>query len=415
MTKIKILVIPGYRIFPIDSGGAHGQLTFLEKQQYLYDISIIITPENMKYADMPLFKKRFPELTLVPIGYDLKKQKGIKAFLSKQVKKFSGKDFTYITRKVKHLNGFIINSPLLIEKISEFINSSTFNLIQVEHLRNAGLISILPRHIKRIFILHEVGFLRVNEDLKSLGYSKIYAAYMSGFTEGAEIFWMQQYDGMITFNRDDVQLLERRGVKIPMQVASPFALFDDELNKVYDYRASPKLIFIGGENHYPNEEGLTWFIDNIFPLVLEKNNSISLVVTSKWSEDFKNKHPKIEFTGFIDNLDEVINNAILISPVRIGSGIRVKVFTSMAKGLPIVSTTLGASGIPGLCDGENILLADNEMDFANCVIQLVENEKARKDISEGAFELACKNYAEMRFADERNKFYELILGVKDNG
>jgi glycosyltransferase involved in cell wall biosynthesis len=412
--KRKILVIPGYKIFPVDSGGAHGQLTFLEKQQHQHDITLLIAPENMAYTDISRFKKRFPGLHLIPLGFDLKKQKGLKAFWNKQVQKFSGKDFTYITRKVKHLNGHVINNPSLIESISAFVNSASFDLIQVEHLRNAGLVSILPANTKKIFIQHEVGFLRVKDDLESLGYNKSYASYISSFTEGAEMDWMQQYNGIITFNINDKRLLEAKGVKVPMQVASPFALFDDELQRVYNHTAVSTLIFIGGQDHFPNEEGLTWFLKNVYPLILGKCPSVSLLVTSTWRDDYKKLYGSlnVKFIGFVENLDEHLKNSVLITPIRIGSGIRVKVFTSMAKGLPVVSTVLGASGIPDLQHGKNIMLADNDRDFASSVIQLLQNTQLRADISKGAFRLASENFASMRFAEERNKFYEDILGSK---
>jgi glycosyltransferase involved in cell wall biosynthesis len=191
-----------------------------------------------------------------------------------------------------------------------------------------------------------------------LGYNKSYASYISSFTEGAEMDWMQQYNGIITFNINDKRLLEAKGVKVPMQVASPFALFDDELQRVYNHTAVSTLIFIGGQDHFPNEEGLTWFLKNVYPLILGKCPSVSLLVTSTWRDDYKKLYGSlnVKFIGFVENLDEHLKNSVLITPIRIGSGIRVKVFTSMAKGLPVVSTVLGASGIPDLQHGKILCL-----------------------------------------------------------
>jgi hypothetical protein len=186
VTKEKLLVIPGYKIYPIDSGGAHMQLTFLEKQQHQFDLHLILSPDNINAQDIPAFAKRFPLIKLVPIGFAIKKPKGVGAFFKKQVRKVSGKDFSYLMRKVQHVNGYFISNPPLIDALSAYVNNNHFDLIQVEHLRNAGLVFVLPKNVKKIFVQHEVGFLRVYDDLKSLGYPVSYAAYLSGFAEGAE-------------------------------------------------------------------------------------------------------------------------------------------------------------------------------------------------------------------------------------
>jgi glycosyltransferase involved in cell wall biosynthesis len=216
---------------------------------------------------------------------------------------------------------------------------------------------------------------------------------------------------VITFNKDDAELLRSKGVQVPSHVSSPFALFDDELSKVYKPKNKPQLLFIGGEEHFPNKEGLTWFLAQIFPGVLKNNSNLKLFVTSRWSDEYKNKYKSnnVVFTGFVDNLDELMSSSILVTPIRIGSGIRVKVFTSMAKGLPVVSTTLGASGIPELEHYKNILLADDETEFAACINNVVKNENLRQEISNGAYNLSSKSFAAMQFVEERNKFYRQIV------
>ena len=411
MEPLQILVIPGYKIFPIDSGGAHGQLTFLDKQQYQHKISLVVTPENLAEEDIPAFKNRFPELELLPVEYSKPSPvKKIKSFFRKQLRKWSGRDLAYQLGK-SHVNGFIINDQEKINSIYKIANEKKYDLIQVEHVRNLGLITVLPRQNKKIFIHHEIYHTRVQQDLTSLRYSNPFAAYITAAAEGAELFWLEKYDGIITFNPEDTELLRHKGITIPQQVAQPFALFNDELVPLYNPSPKPCLAFVGGETHYPNKEGLRWFLQTILPLVQKNEPEVIVKITGRWSPEFMklfaNEH--IQFTGFINDLDAIFRTAILIVPIRIGSGVRVKVFTGFAKGLPIVSTNLGVSGIPGLVNKENVLIADEPGLFAENVTLLLQNPSYRKEISEKAFLVAKENFGDGAFVQERNSFYQRII------
>ena len=115
------------------------------------------------------------------------------------------------------------------------------------------------------------------------------------------------------------------------------------------------------------------------------------------------------FTGFVDDLTPILKQSVSISPIRIGSGIRIKIITSMAKGVPVVSTTLGASGIEGLVHEQNIMIADEAETFAHYSIQLLKNGAVRKVLSEQAFQLSHDNYTKMDYAEQRNQFYTRII------
>ena len=414
MKRYKILVVPGYRIFPIDSGGAHGQLTFLDKQQQQHDIDIVLTPENIDESDIPAFSKRFPKLQILPVGFQkLSGTKKAKAFLLKQWRKISGKDLSYTVGKSKQPNGFFINNPVHVEAVSRFAAAKKYDIIQVEHVKNMGLIAVLPAAVKKIFVHHEIYFSRVQQDMQSLSYNSEFVKYMSGMAEAVEISWLKKYDGIISFNADDTEMLADKGITSPQQVAQPFALFEDELDHIYQPSAPQQLAFVGGETHYPNKEGLTWFLENIFPAIKEKVPDVLLKVTGNWSEATQAlyKSNNITFTGFVDDIDSILRTSILVVPIRIGSGVRVKVFTSFAKGLPMVSTTLGASGIPGLKDKENIFLADEAAPFAEAVCRLLTDLSLRKSISDNAFLLAKENFGTGTFVEERNQFYNELIGV----
>jgi glycosyltransferase involved in cell wall biosynthesis len=83
---------------------------------------------------------------------------------------------------------------------------------------------------------------------------------------------------------------------------------------------------------------------------------------------------------------------VLIVPLRIGGGTRIKIYEGMATGIPIVSTAIGAEGLP-VTDRENILLADSPEQYANAICELFENQNLRKKIGENGRTLVQRNFS----------------------
>jgi glycosyltransferase involved in cell wall biosynthesis len=96
-------------------------------------------------------------------------------------------------------------------------------------------------------------------------------------------------------------------------------------------------------------------------------------------------------TGFVDDIRPYIDEAaVMVVPIRIGSGTRLKILDAMAMGKAIVSTSVGCEGL-NVTHGRNILIADNPDDFAKKTIELIKNPDKRIDLGKNAIELA-KSY-----------------------
>ncbi len=401
MKQLSILVIPGFKLFPVDSGGAHAQLTFLARQQEQHSIDLLVTPHNIAVEYLNDFKTKFPSLQLITVGYEKSPAlKNLKAFFKKQYRKISQRDHAYKLKKQKHFNGLINNDASFIDTVRQITSQKEYDIIQVEHSINMGLIEVLPAHPRKVFVHHEIAHTRICSDLTSVGYSKDYASYISSVAEAMEINWLHKYDGVITLCREDKELLISKGVTVSVLVARPFALFDDELVKDYDAAGHPQLVFVGGESHFPNKEGLSWFLEKVYPLINKERVDTVIKITGHWTERFRSVYvaqKNIQFTGFIEDVASVFKNGILIVPIHIGSGIRIKVITAFAKGVPVVSTSLGISGIPGITNNVNAIIADTPETFAAATIQLLNDQQLRQKISDDAFELAQKEFGQALF------------------
>lgn len=406
---LKVLIIPGFRLYPVDSGGAHAQLAFLEKMQHQQETDIIITPDNIAYTDIPAFRLRFPQLNLLLVGYTaLSGRQMLWRFFKKLKRKISGSHPAYKLRKY----GFLQNRPERAEEIKRIACAKEYDIIQADHSINMGLAEILPEKPKKIFVHHEIAHTRIASDLRSTGYTDDISRRISTMVERIERGWLNLYDGIITLCREDAGLLQSHGVYKPVRIAEPFALFEGELKRIYDSRLSPSLLFAGGETHYPNKEGLNWFLREVFPLVQKQIPACVIRITGTWSGAFQKQftdNSNIQFTGFVHSLEQLYKNSILVVPVRIGSGIRIKVITAFANAVPVIGTSTGLSGIPGIKNEENALIADDATGFAAYVVSLLQDEAQRERLSSLGFLLAQEGYREGKFTEERTGFYKELL------
>lgn len=118
------------------------------------------------------------------------------------------------------------------------------------------------------------------------------------------------------------------------------------------------LMFIGSFAHPPNEEGIIWFIEYIFPLINRKIPDIHpTIVGSEPTERLLNMaNPSVTVTGYVEDVSEYFNdNKVFIAPLPHGAGVKGKIGQSFSYGLPVVTTSIGAEGMH-LTDGLNVLI-----------------------------------------------------------
>lgn len=148
-----------------------------------------------------------------------------------------------------------------------------------------------------------------------------------------------------------------------------------------DFSKREGLIFVGGFGHPPNKDAIKWFINDIFPTLKISIPEIVLnVVGSNFPEDIlKLANENIIIHGFLTdneltNLYEKVK--ICIVPLRYGAGVKGKVLEGLQAGLPIITTHIGAEGIP---NAESIMIIANEpKDFADKIKELYNNPQLIK-------------------------------------
>jgi len=160
--------------------------------------------------------------------------------------------------------------------------------------------------------------------------------------------------------------------------------------------ASPSLVFTGSMDWKANQDGLFWFMEEVWPLIVERRADAAFTVIGKnppgaMVARARKQGLNWRFTGFVEDIREHAKGAACVIPLRIGGGTRVKAFEAMAMGLPLVSTTLGVEGLD-VIDGEHYLRADTPQQFARAALTLFEDAALRSRLA-----VAARALVERRF------------------
>jgi polysaccharide biosynthesis protein PslH len=156
------------------------------------------------------------------------------------------------------------------------------------------------------------------------------------------------------------------------------------------------LVFTGSMDWYPNEDAVLYFVEAILPAVVREIPETSLAVvgrnpSARLRSVCSNAH--VSVTGTVEDVRPYIQAAaVYVVPLRIGGGTRLKIFEALAMAKAVVSTRVGAEGLP-LEPGKHFALADRPTDFARKIVSLLRDPERRRTL--GA---AGRNLVEERFS-----------------
>jgi glycosyltransferase involved in cell wall biosynthesis len=192
---------------------------------------------------------------------------------------------------------------------------------------------------------------------------------------------------------------------------------DIEYFRPSDHQEEPNtIVFSGAMDWMPNEDAIVYFIKAILPRIRKHIPSASLCVVGRDpSRDLLQlgaSERGIEVTGRVEDVRPFVRRAaVYVVPLRIGGGTRLKIFEAMAMGKAVVSTTIGAEGLP-VHPGQDILIADDPEDFANTTISLLGDPIRRSEIGRTARELVDRGYSWDAVVQPFEAVLEMLAGER---
>lgn len=177
----------------------------------------------------------------------------------------------------------------------------------------------------------------------------------------------------------------------------PIAVDAQVLQPVPRQPGSRNILTLGTLSYPPNADGIRWFLQEVFPLVQQQVPGVTLTVIGKNPPaDFvqlaEQSGGAIAVTGYVDDLTPYMAAAaLMVVPVRAGSGMRVRLLEAFARAMPTVTTTIGLEGIIAEADKE-ILLADDPQSFATATVRLLNDPDLQEKLARNGRNLAEARY-----------------------
>ena len=334
-----------------------------------------------------------------------------------------------IEKKDKELSFFkkcpfiIINKPLCVRneyspsyarRVQEFISENCYDIVLVRYLFNAQYVisNTILRKTKVIIDLDDI--------ISGSLYSSIYAP-ATKYSLKRKIDYLQllhfenkcvkkssktlvcSYDDqMMLYNRTKTKNIYRVPNVIDCEKLEELSVDDG-----FKYRH--KILFVGALNYRANYEGIEWFVHTIFRYLHEENNQYELSIVGRNPKDNILALESFEGVSLYVNVPDVVpyykEHGIVVVPILLGGGTRIKIIEASLLRRPILSTKLGASGLQ-FRDRKELLLFEKFDDFSSKLLTLNDPNFYRSIVS-SAFLHAKANFSQNAFNESMKK----VLGV----
>jgi glycosyltransferase involved in cell wall biosynthesis len=298
----------------------------------------------------------------------------------------------------------------------KLLQEEEFDVIQLEGLYLCPYIPLIRKHSKALIayrahnIEHEIW--ERSKQVAS-GFQRFYLALLVKRLKRFGLSYLNTYDVLVSITDRDGEYLDRMGNVRP-RITSQTGIDLYSLVPTAKDLEFPSLFHIGSLEWGPNQEGLLWFLKECWPLITRKYPEVKFYVAGRNAPQWlasKLKMPNVVFLGEIEDAYQFMNSkAIMMVPLRSGSGMRIKIVEGMALGKAIVSTTIGVEGIAAT-DREQILIANDPGEFLQAVTELIEDKALYKKVCKNAVEFIREKFDNLAIASSLVDFYKEQLNA----
>ncbi|MGA9593846.1 MAG: glycosyltransferase family 4 protein [Candidatus Acidiferrales bacterium] len=284
-------------------------------------------------------------------------------------------------------------------RIQEHLQAGHFDIIVCDGLY--ALVNVPDTEVPIALNCHNVEYVileRYSQVEKNV-FKKYYARMEAQLMRRVERSSCDRAAIAMVCSSDDRETLGQLNPRLPIFIV-PNAVDTDSYSPNGSHRVAqpdPVLLFQGGMDWYPNRDAVEFFAHSIFHLIREAFPTAKFVIAGRNPPaNFVEQLSAlggVEFTGTVPDMRPYLAAAtVVVVPLRMGSGTRLKILEACAAGKPIVSTSIGAEGL-SLEPGKDIFLADDPDDFARSVVMLLRDPARREAIARSARAIVVERYS----------------------
>ena len=383
---MKILWLKTELLHPVDKGGKIRTYHLLKQLKADHHITYLTLDDGSAPADAVDNAVEYcHDLIRIPHATREKFSPGFYAELAANM----ASPLPYAIRKYK--------SEQMTKAIREATSKDRFDVVICDFLAPAVN---LPRDLRTPVVLFqhnvEASIWQRHYEVQSNPIKKRYLYWQWRKMQKFERAACRRVDRVIAVSEADAQMMERDyGLEKVYDIPTGVDIdFFKPTSTVTTRRNS--LVFTGSMDWLPNEDAMQYFINDVMPLVRETVPDLRLTIVGRSPYpslvELAQTDKNITVTGRVDDVRPYIEEATaFIVPIRIGGGTRLKIYEAMAMEKPVISTTVGAEGLP-VRDGKDLMLADDPKAFAEAVVKVLSDSTLATRLGKSAAELVRQNF-----------------------
>lgn len=392
--KLKVLVMLPRVPYPLKDGGAIAMYNLL-RGMYLQNTELTILSYNtIKHFADPIPKE------VADLG-DLHT-----VFIDNRIKPLDALINLFTTASY-HISRF--QTDEVEEKLSEILQTKKFDIIHCDSLYTGIYLPVIKQFAPKSKVVlrqHNIEYqIWERIAIRAKGLKKWYLSVLSERLKKVEYSLIPQFDAIIPITPIDALTFTKMGAK--QQYVCPVGVNMEQYS--LDDKVEENTVFhLGSLDWMPNLEGMKWFLEKVWPIVHAQSTKATFHIAGRnvpdWILNYNGKQ-NIVVDGEIPSAPQYLKSKqIMVVPLKSGSGMRVKIIEGFAAGKAIVSTTIGAEGIA--CeDNVHIEIADTEIEFANNIVNLLNNSDKTSFLGSNAKELIREKYSDIATAKGLVDFY----------
>ena len=438
---MKILFILTYVPYPLNSGGNQATFNMIDNLRGSNDISILCylrygselrAYEELKtvWPDVTFYSCSSKDLTGPAASYELTMPNTLSCRIFNYVqnsmeRKIKRRMYRQQTRAIisrQQQDDYLKENSTLFHLRTDYppefqnlvweVSRKGFDVVQVEFYESMSLVYLLPDDVKKVFVHHEIRYVRHENELSLFHHVSPYELGRFRYLKDMETMTLARYDHIIVLTEVDKEILLNDNPNLNVYVSpAVVAMPDNYMHFKRKEGELKRLVFVGSGDHFPNADGVLWFCETVMPQLKAMGMDVSLDIVGVWRSKIRKKIQavcsKANFTGFVDDLPAFLNDKVSIVPIRIGSGMRMKILDSIVAASPIVTTAKGCEGLP-FKDGEDYLIADEPEDFAKAVAELLSDENLQNRLAVSIQENMRSTFDFDNLKQRRIDFYKTI-------
>ncbi|RPH33229.1 MAG: glycosyltransferase [Bacteroidales bacterium] len=301
------------------------------------------------------------------------------------------------------------------KKLTEILKANRYDIIQLEGLYMSPYIKTIreqtdtPIVYRSHNIEHEI-WVRLSQNEANILKSTYYLL-LSKRIRRMENSVKHQVNALVAISKRDENWFRSNGFNKP-SAAIPMGYSIEKPIRI-EGLSNDEPCFLGSLDWIPNQEGLLWFLNEVWPKVYTEFPNLFFHIAGRNAPasiiDRLKKTPNIEYHGEVENAHEYLKRySILIVPILSGSGMRVKIIEGMIFGKVIVTTTIGMEGIDAI-NHEHALIVDTPNDFAQAITGLIRQPANKEGIAKKACIFAIEHFNSSKLTKELENFYKQMI------